>query len=568
MAPEDLERNNALLAAACRADVEGLVVLGAVRDGAGAIVDMTFLEATPAACVLLARSRRELVDRRLLGLFPEAAFNGDFDNYVRVVETGKSTLAERRLITVGPSGDQRCMDIRIMKVDDGVSLAFRDVTEPIGAEAHLIDSDRILHALTSNTRDVVLVVAPDATITYCSPTVTSVLGWEPEDLVGQAQETLVHPGDRAIAATGGGLESGGAAKPVVRMRHRDGRWRWIEPSTNPIDTADGSIAGHVTVWWDVTDRVEADRRIAASEAQLRLLTENTHDVVLMADADCIVTYCSPSVTGLLGWAPEDLVGHPSNDLMHPDDLAALVAGYQPVEPRGEALATARLRHKDGSHRWVESAGQRVLSPDGETLGFTATWRNVSDRVAVESELERRAKVDFLTGLANRSEIIDHIGRITDRPVRTASAVGVLFCDIDHFKDINDQHGHAAGDEVLRTLGERIATTIRVDDRAGRFGGDEILVVLQGVRTLADATAVADKIRHIAAQGFDLSKGAWVAPTISIGATILLPGESVDALIARADKAMYAAKESGRDRVVAVSSPPEVPGGSPASTDEI
>ncbi len=148
MAPEDLERNNALLAAACRADVEGRVVLGAVRDGAGAIVDMTFLEATPAACVLLARSRRELVDRRLLGLFPEAAFNGDFDNYVRVVETGKSTLAERRLITVGPSGDQRCMDIRIMKVDDGVRFGsdrFGDVTE--GERHPIVDlHDADVHA--------------------------------------------------------------------------------------------------------------------------------------------------------------------------------------------------------------------------------------------------------------------------------------------------------------------------------------------------------------------------------------------------------------------------------------
>ena len=338
---------------------------------------------------------------------------------------------------------------------------------------------------------------------------------------------------------------------MVRIRHRDGSYRWIEPSTQPIVAADGSIAGLVAVWWDVTDRVEADRRIAASEAQLRLLTENTHDVVLMADADCNVTYCSPSVTGLLGWAPKDLVGRQSNDLMHPDDLAALVAGSQPVEPRGEALATARLRHKDGSYRWVESAGKRVLSPNGETEGFTATWRNVNDRVAVEAELERRARVDFLTGLANRSEIIDHIGRICDQPARTDSAVAVLFCDIDHFKDINDKYGHAAGDEILRTVGERVSATIRVNDRAGRFGGDEILVVLQGVRTLADATAIAETIRQTASQRFTLAQGAWVAPTLSIGATILLPGESVDALVARADNAMYAAKESGRDRVVAV-----------------
>lgn len=555
MAAEDPIRADSLVAAACRADVEGRVILVAVRDDAGTIVDMECLEATPAACVLLGLSRDVLVGRRWLEVFPEALSNGWFDEYVRVVETGRPAQREQHLMTLGSSGGERYVDSRIVRVADGVSHAFRDVTDRVGAEKNLAELELILRALTNHSREVVLTLDADGTVRYCSPSIAAVLGWEPEDLVGRERGTILHPDDRALLAAESHLGTGEADAPVFRVRHRDGSYRWIESSLRPIVAAAGSVSGHVDVWRDVSERVEADRRIAESEAQLRLLTENTQDVVLMANTDCIVTYCSPSVRSLLGWTPEELIGRPSNLLLHPDDFQAMVADPpQQVGPRRTAICTARLRSKDGSYRWVESANSSVLSPDGETMGFTATWRDVNDRVAAEAELERRAKIDFLTGLANRSEIIETISTIGGQADRSSAAVAILFCDVDKFKDINDRYGHAAGDAVLRTLGERISAAIGVDGRVGRIGGDEILVVLQRVRALADATAVADQIRQTASQRVALANGESIAPTLSIGATIMLPGESVDALMARADNAMYSAKQAGRDRVVAVHGP--------------
>ena len=548
----------ALVADACQADVEGRVVLTAVRDDAGTIVDMECLEATAAACAMLGRRREELVGRRWLDVFPEALWNGCLDEYRSVVETGRPSLCRRSLMTLGSSAGERYVDARVVKVGDGVSHAFLDVTEPAAADSLPEESNSILKALTQDSREVVLRLALDGRVTYCSPSVAGVLGLEQDDVIGEDYGTLLHPDDPGVGAPGNGSGTRDAAGRALQVRHGDGSSRWIEPSTQPILAADGSPVGYLAIWRDVSGRVEADQRATIAEAQLRSLTDNIQDAILMADDQCVITYCSPSVTRLLEWSPEELLGLPSNALMHPDDFAAIVANPPaPSGPRGETICTARLRTKSGSYRWIESANRSVLSPDAEVLGYTATWRDAQARVEAEEQLLHRAKVDTLTGLANRPEILDIVGRIADQTDRVERAVAVLFCDIDLFKDINDQYGHPAGDEVLREISTRISATIRQGDRAGRMGGDEILVILHGIHSLSAAEAAAEKIREAASQRIDLDDGAWVEPTLSVGATILYPGESVHDLIARADSAMYAAKKSGRDRVIAVGSPPPV-----------
>ena len=151
---------------------------------------------------------------------------------------------------------------------------------------------------------------------------------------------------------------------------------------------------------------------------------------------------------------------------------------------------------------------------------------------------------------NRKEILQRISKVTTRGRRTGEETAVLFCDIDNFKDINDTYGHAAGDEVLRTISERVAATIRQDDLAARIGGDEFLVLLTGVHDLDETTAIAEKIRTAVSTSIGLDH-ARVTPTLSIGATLARIDESTDHLIARADQAMYDAKNAGRDRVIGI-----------------
>ncbi len=131
------------------------------------------------------------------------------------------------------------------------------------------------------------------------------------------------------------------------------------------------------------------------------------------------------------------------------------------------------------------------------------------------------------------------------------ALAVLFCDIDHFKAINDRHGHGGGDRVLQALADRLRQNTRQGDLVGRIGGDELLVVLQAVPSLQAAVAIATKIHAAAHAPLQLGDGELV-PTLSIGVTLIQPEDAIDAVVARADQAMYQAKSGGRDRVIAIS----------------
>ncbi len=144
------------------------------------------------------------------------------------------------------------------------------------------------------------------------------------------------------------------------------------------------------------------------------------------------------------------------------------------------IARQRIHGADDTYHWVESNSRVYIDATGAEDGFLTSLRVVDALVASERELDRRAHVDELTGLINRAAMLEQLGAIVDQGRRRGDNVAVLFCDIDWFKDVNDKYGHAAGDEVLRVTARRIDATIRQDDIAARFGGDEILVVLTGV----------------------------------------------------------------------------------------
>jgi diguanylate cyclase (GGDEF)-like protein/PAS domain S-box-containing protein len=302
-------------------------------------------------------------------------------------------------------------------------------------------------------------------------------------------------------------------------------------------------------WRDVTQRLQTERVLEASEEKFRLLAENVSDVVVHLRHG-LVAWVSPSVEGVFGAPPEAWVGRSMVEFVHPDDLERVVRDIATLVPGVTVMARQRILGADGAYHWVESNSRAYVNSSGAEDGFLTSLRVVDDLVASERELARRARVDDLTGLMNRAEVIEHLGHLVDKGRRRGDHVAVLFCDIDWFKDINDKHGHAAGDEVLRVLAERIGGTIRQDDLAARFGGDEMLVVLAGVRDIDEAMHVAEKVRLACREDIDLPDAA-VQVTVSIGVVLARSGQPIDEVIADADRAMYEAKQSGRDRVVAL-----------------
>lgn len=313
--------------------------------------------------------------------------------------------------------------------------------------------------------------------------------------------------------------------------------------------------GLLVMWRDVTDLHETARALALSEERYRLLADNASDLVLHMRGPQ-VAWASPSVLRLLGWRDHEIVGKRLETIVHPEDQTQLQ--HQGVMSDGgqTSRGRARLLDAEGGYHWFDVHGGPFLTSDGKRDGHIAAFRMIEAEVVAERLLDRRARYDTLTGLMNRHEILEQMAAIGEGSRRSGEATAVLFCDLDKFKDVNDSHGHAAGDEVLRVTADRIKQCVRSTDFVARIGGDEMLVVLNGVRDLDDALSIAEKIRVTAGYPIPV-QGDFVGITLSIGVAIAGPGESVDRIMERADMAMYQAKQKGRDQVIHASLQPSV-----------
>jgi diguanylate cyclase (GGDEF)-like protein/PAS domain S-box-containing protein len=362
-------------------------------------------------------------------------------------------------------------------------------------------------------------------------------------LMGETREDL-RLGPEHVHAHVLGLTVRGDARGLLVVTGATGTSRALRSA---LQSALRALATQISLALESAALTEEVHR-RESEARFGSLVQHASDLITVLDADATIVYQSPSIERVLGYVPEDVIGSRFDRLLDPDEksrlLHLLAEGASYAGSETEVLECS-LRHHDGTLRQFEVLHTNLLE-DEAVRGIVLNSRDVSERKAFEEQLAHQAFHDPVTNLANRALFVERVRHAVARNRREHNGIAVIFLDLDDFKTINDSLGHAAGDEVLREVAERLATSIRVSDTAARFGGDEFAILLEDVVSAQEAADTAERILDSLLEPLRLDQKEIVVRS-SLGVSVVEGGSAADAdeLIRNADAAMYIAKRDGK-----------------------
>ncbi len=405
-------------------------------------------------------------------------------------------------------------------------------------------ADRFLHL----SRDLIAISDLEYRYRRVNPAFTTVLGYPQAEILSRSYLDFVHPDDlERTREEGDRLRRDQPGTPGFENRYRcqDGAYRWLLWSAQP-DQVRGLV---YAVAKDVTDRKLAEQHLAESEAML-------------ADAQRVAAVGSFSwdvASGAIRWSDElyRIMG------LRPQEFQPTYESYLekvPVEDRARLDAVVQTAVRDGQpfgldHGVVRPGGEvrtlhcrgRILAEeDGKRRRVVGTAQDVTEHRQFERQLAHQALHDSLTGLPNRTLLLDRLRQGLARVERHGQRLAVLFIDLDDFKLINDSLGHPVGDRLLIDVGGRLRSTLRSSDTVARFGGDEFVMLCEELHGEHDAVGAAARVKDALREPFVL-EGAGHRVSASIGVAVASPGATPDDLLRDADTAMYSAKEVGPGR---------------------
>jgi diguanylate cyclase (GGDEF)-like protein/PAS domain S-box-containing protein len=408
-----------------------------------------------------------------------------------------------------------------------------------------------LRGLVEATSDIVIGVDSEGVLTHVSSGARRLLGLDPDDWLGKPVFGLVHPEDLELAVENfvATVDLTADQSPMtVRVRHAAGERVPFEVyANNQLDDPD--IAAVVISMRDVTEREQHRIALEASQEALRLAERQfrmsfDHAPIGMAlvSPDGQFLEVNTALCHIVARAETELLGRTFQDITHPDDLAEdlellseLVLGL-----RTDYQLDKRYLRPDGTLVWVQLNVSLIRDERDSPIHVVSQIQDITERRLLHDSLIEQANRDSLTGLASRACLETYL---TDAcaSAGTPDSVTLVFLDLNGFKAVNDTLGHAAGDLVLRQTAERVRQAIRAGDLAARLGGDELAVVLVGADK-ATIEAITERLREVIAEPMQIS-GHLVAVGVSIGHATTMISIDPSQLLADADRAMYADKNS-------------------------
>ncbi len=534
-----------------RAVVEGTNDIIWVKDRAG-----VYVLANDAFTVFAGRSREELVghtDRELFGPEDARVF---VETDAAVLEDGHPYTFESSIVVDGVT--RTTLVTKSAWRDSGgavigvVGIAH-DITGRRRAEQALRDSEERYRRIVEASPDGIWVHRGGTTL-FVNPALVRMLGARHSgELLGRSIYDFVEPDDvEVVRRRVERAERDGQSAPAERRRlvRLSGRPLHSEVAVEPI-IWEGRLAVQAVVR-DISQRMRAEEALRESEERYALAAAGANDGLWDWDLRTQEMYYSPRWKQMLGCEVSEVGASPDEWLsrVHADDVERvrremathLNGGSQHFE------TMHRVRHQDGTWRWMLSRGLAVRDPEGRAYRLAGSMTDVTERKTAEEQLVHDALHDALTGLPNRALFNEELRLAIDRRRRRADyGFTVLFLDLDRFKVVNDSLGHLAGDTLLTELSARIHRCLRPGDRVARLGGDEFTILLDDIDDVPDATRIADRIQAELAAPFVIG-GREVYTTASMGIALSATGYTEpEAVLRDADLAMYRAKARGRAR---------------------
>ncbi len=455
-----------------------------------------------------------------------------------------------------PSGEERWVRVLISPRRDaagvvrGYYAVSTDIHEIRVAQEEIADKERQLRQVIDSVPTPMCYVDADLRYRYVNDAFLDYIGLKPDQIVGrQVLDVLGEERFRQLHPHLERLKTGESLAVERLVRFADGRARWMIVRLTPR-ISDGEYLGYFATTSDIHEQKVVEEELRRANTILSAHFDNTPLAVIEWDTGLRIVRWSGQAESIFGWNAAEALGRSlaSWRLVYEDDhhavdsaMADLVQG-----PGRHATLLSRSYRRDGSVIWVEWHHSALRDGDGRLVSILSLAQDVSSRIQAEERLQYMATHDGLTGLPNSVLLNDRLDAALIRARRHHARVGVMFLDLDHFKDVNDTHGHRVGDLLLKELARRIRGALRQSDVLARVSGDEFVVVMEDFPDENAPELVARKVLDEVRKPFVL-EGHEIHVSGSLGLALHPEdGADVETLLKNADAAMYHAKELGRN----------------------
>ncbi|MFW5501428.1 MULTISPECIES: EAL domain-containing protein [unclassified Maridesulfovibrio] len=416
-----------------------------------------------------------------------------------------------------------------------------------------------------NTDDLFTQVGTDGRFLYVSPSARKYYGLSPEECVGISAFDFVHDEDKEETAQDFNKwqeDSSTNFSYINRQMHKNGSFHYMLWTITAVKDPEDNIQWFNSIGRDITSQKKTEKELRKAKDQLKETVDqqteqlklatavfrHSSEGVTITDSNNNIIYLNDAFTHITGYSEEEAIGQNPSILKSNRHKPSFYKGvWKSIKANGMWEGEIWNRRKNGEvfPEWISI--KAITDVNGEVVNYIAVFRDISEAKASQRKIQHQAYHDALTGLPNRTLLVDRIRKAIASSKDNNSCIALLFIDLDNFKNINDSLGYVIGDSVLQQAATRIREFINEKDTVSRIGGDEFVIMLKDLQDKHDAAVMADKLISLFAQSFNVNSHQFtITPSIGIA---LYPddGETPYSLVRNADTAMNKAKQEGRNR---------------------